>query len=125
MTGGGIYYAIKSAKLAARIIYQALKENCLDLSLYTQQINAQITRDFKYAHLLTRLLYRLPWLSFHFVVRNPLVLWGIADVLNGDSTFEQLFFQILKNSPRVPLTALRQCKTDDKSPPSQLRRRGL
>lgn len=39
LTGEGIYYAIKSAKLAARIIYQGLQDNSLGLSRYTQQIN--------------------------------------------------------------------------------------
>ena len=107
LTGEGIYYAIKSAKLAARIIYQGLQDNSLGLSRYTQQINAQITRDFKYARLLASLLYHLPQLSFHFFVRSPLVRWGIADVLYGNSTFAQLFYRLLRNSPKILISTLR------------------
>jgi len=107
LTGEGIYYAIKSAKLAARIIYQGLLDNSLGLSRYTQQINAQITRDFKYARLLASLLYHLPQLSFHFFVRSPLVRWGIADVLYGNSTFAQLFYRLLRNSPKILISTLR------------------
>jgi flavin-dependent dehydrogenase len=39
LTGEVIYYAIKSAELAARIIYHSLQDNSLGLSRYTQQIN--------------------------------------------------------------------------------------
>ncbi len=108
MTGEGIYYAIRSAKLAARIIYQVLEDNSLDLSPYTQSINAIITRDFKFAHLMARFLYRLPRLGFHYFARSPIVRWGIADVLCDNSTFEKLFYQLLKNSPRIMLAGLRK-----------------
>jgi flavin-dependent dehydrogenase len=107
MTGEGIYYAIRSAKVAAKTIYRALKDNSLDLSPYSQQINSQITRDFKYAYHLGTLLYRLPRLCFHFFARSPLVRWGITDVLSGGSTFEQVFCQLLKTSPRILLAGLR------------------
>ncbi len=106
MTGEGIYYAIKSAKLAARVIDHCLQDNSLDLSRYTQQINAQVTRDFKYARLLASLLYHLPQLSFRFFVRSPLVRSGIADVLVGNSTFAQLFYQLLRNSPKILISTL-------------------
>ncbi len=108
MTGEGIYYAIRSAKLAATTIYEALKDNSLDLSPYTRQINAQITRDFKYAHFLAKLLYNVPRLGFHYFVRSPMVRWAIADALCGDSTFEKLFYQLLKNSPKIMLAGLRK-----------------
>lgn len=106
MTGEGIYYAVKSAKVAAEVIYQTLEDDTLDLSPYTEQVNARVTTDLKYAGRLASLLYRLPQLSFHFFAKNPLVRWGIAEVLYGDSTFEQLYYRLLKNSPRILLSAL-------------------
>ncbi len=110
MTGEGIYYAIKSAKVAASTILRALDDSALDLSLYTKQINSEITRDFKYAQLLASLLYRLPRLSSYFFVRSPLIRQGMANILCGASTFERLFYQLLSNSPRILMTALRQCR---------------
>jgi geranylgeranyl reductase family protein len=107
MTGEGIYYAMKSAKFAAGTINQVLNDSPLDLSSYSQQVNAQITRDFKYARRLANLLYRLPRLCFYFVVRSPGVRWGITEVLYGNSTFERFFHQLLKSSPRLVLAALR------------------
>jgi len=107
MTGEGIFYAIKSAKLAARIIYQVLEDNTFDLSPHTQQINDQITRGFKYAHRLARFLCRFPRSCWYFSARSLIVRWGIADVPNGNTTFEQLFYQFLKTSPEILLSARR------------------
>ncbi len=107
MTGEGIYYAIRSAKLAARVISRALEEGSVDLSPYTAQVNAQITRDLKYARLLAHMLYRLPRLTYHFFVRSPVVQWGIADVLYGTSTFQRLFFELLKKGPTILAAGLR------------------
>jgi geranylgeranyl reductase family protein len=117
MTGEGIYYAMKSANLAAEVIYRGLNDNSLDLFPYTQQINAQITRDFKYARRLASLLYRLPRLCFYFFARSPALRWGTTDVIHGDSTFEQLFYQLLKDSPRILLSGLRKRKRQQISAP--------
>lgn len=107
MTGEGIYYAIKSAKLGAQVIYRALEDGSGDLSPYSDKINSQITRDFKYAHRLARLLYRFPRLCFYYFSSSPLVRRGLVDVLCGDSTFEHFSYRILKNSPRILLSPVR------------------
>lgn len=115
MTGEGIYYAVKSAKLAAGAIYDMLEGDAPDLSPYTARVNEQITSELKYANRLAALLYRLPRLSYHFFVRNPLVRWGIADVLCGDLTFEQFFYGLLRSSPMILWTGLRW-----RAPPSEM-----
>jgi geranylgeranyl reductase family protein len=107
MTGEGIFYAVKSAKIGAKVIRQALEDGSLDLSSYTAEINARITRDLKYARLLANFVYSLPRLNYHFFVRNPGVQSGLADVLYGTATFRQLFLQLLRNGPRILLAGLR------------------
>ncbi len=107
MTGEGIYYAVKSAKIGAKVITEALEDGSLDLSRYTTDINARITRDLKYARLLANLLYSLPRLNYHFFVRNPTVQCGLVDVLYGTSTFRRLVLQLVKNGPRLLLAGLR------------------
>lgn len=107
LTGEGIYYAMRSGKIAADVIHRALQDNAADLSSYTAQVNAEIVRDLRYARLLANVFYRLPRLCYRFFVRSPLVQWGVVDVIYGRSSFERLFRRLLKNSPRVLLAGLR------------------
>jgi geranylgeranyl reductase family protein len=107
MTGEGIYYAVRSAKIAADVVCGALQHRRVDLSAYSAQINAEITRDLRYARLLAGLLYRLPRLSYHLFVSSPMVQSGVADVIYGRSSFQRLCADLLHNAPRLLLSALR------------------
>jgi len=111
MTGEGIYYAVRSAKIAADTICQTLQNNQADLSSYTARINAEITRDLKYAKRLATLLYRFPRLCFHFFVRSPRVQRGMANVLCGRSSFENLSHELSAASPQILLSGMRQRRT--------------
>ncbi len=108
MTGEGIYYAVRSAKIAADTIYQALQKGQEDLSTYTERINAEITRDLKYARRMAALLYRFPRLCFHFFVRSTRVQWGMADVLCGRSSFENLDRELRAASVEILISGMRR-----------------
>jgi geranylgeranyl reductase family protein len=107
LTGEGIYYAVRSAKIAADVIHQALQDDTVDLSPYSAQVNAEISHDLRYAQALAGLLYRLPRLCYHFFVRSPTVQWGVADVIYGRSSFERLYRELLKSAPGILLAGLR------------------
>jgi flavin-dependent dehydrogenase len=107
LTGEGIYYAVRSAKIAADVIHRTLQDDAIDLSPYSIQVNAEISHDLRYARALAGLLYRLPRLCYHFFVKSPAVQWGVADVIYGRSSFEHLYRTLLKTSPRILLAGLR------------------
>jgi geranylgeranyl reductase family protein len=107
LTGEGIYYAVKSAKIAAHTVQQALIGDRPDLSSYTETVNAQIAHDLKYASRLARLLYRFPRPCFHLFVRNPAVQQAVANTIFGRSTFQTLHGELVRTSPRILLSALR------------------
>jgi geranylgeranyl reductase family protein len=107
ITGEGIYYAVRSAGIAADVICRALQEGTDDLSSYSMQISADITHDLHYARRLAGLLYRLPRLAYRFFVSSPMVQSGMADVIYGRTSFEQMCGHLLKNAPRVLFSALR------------------
>jgi geranylgeranyl reductase family protein len=107
LTGEGIYYAVRSAKIAADVIYEALQGKAADLSSYTAQVNAGMVRDLRYARLLANVFYRLPRLGYRLFIKSPVVRWGVADVIYGRLSFEELFRKLLKNSPRVLWAGLR------------------
>lgn len=107
MTGEGIFYAVKSGRIAADTVYEVLQSNEVDLSPYAERIDQEITADLTYARRLSALLYRFPRLCFHFFVRSPMVQRGVADVLYGRSSFKQLYRGLLRNAPRILVDGLR------------------
>ena len=107
MTGEGIFYAVRSAQIAADTIQKALLHHGADLSSYSERVNAEIASDLKYAKRLAGLLYRFPGLCHHFFVRSPAVQWGVAHVLCGRSSFKGLYRELLKSAPKVLLSGLR------------------
>ena len=106
MTGEGIFYAVRSGKMAADAVCEALQADQPDLSSYTNAIDLEITRDLAYARRLSALLYRFPRLCFHFFVGSPIVQRGVADVLYGSSSFRELYRGLLKRAPRILLDGL-------------------
>jgi geranylgeranyl reductase family protein len=111
MTGEGIYYAVRSAKIAADTIHQALQNYQKDLSSYTERVHAGITRDLKYAKRLATLLYLFPRLCFHFFVRSPRIQRGVANVLCGRSSFENLSHELSAASPQILISGMRKPRT--------------
>jgi geranylgeranyl reductase family protein len=107
MTGEGIYYAVRSAQIAADTVQKALLDDGSDLSAYSEQVNTELAGDLKYARLLAGLLYRLPALSFHLLVRSPTMQWGVANALCGRSNFKGLCRELVKSAPRVLFSGLR------------------
>jgi geranylgeranyl reductase family protein len=107
MTGEGIYYAVRSAQIAADAIQKALPHHSADLSSHSERVNTELAGDLKYARLLAGLLYRFPALGFHLLVRSPTMQWGVAHALSGRSSFKGLCRELLKSAPRVLLSGLR------------------
>jgi flavin-dependent dehydrogenase len=106
MTGEGIYYAVRSAQIAADTIHHVLLDHGTDLSSYSERVHAEITSDLMYAKRLASLFYRFPGLSYHFFIRSPAVQWGVVRALCGRSTFEGLYRQLLRSAPRLLFSGL-------------------
>jgi geranylgeranyl reductase family protein len=104
MTGEGIYYAVRSAQIAADTIRRALLDHGAGLSSYTERVNTEIASDLKYAKRLASLLYRFPGLCYHFFVRSPAVQWRVTHALCGRSSFKELYRELLKSAPGVLLS---------------------
>lgn len=90
LLGEGIYYAVKSAKIASRWAIKALMEGEEALQGYEARIAEEMDREFRMAIQLSRLIYRLPWLSYRALKRHPGVVEAYADLLRGEETYEGL-----------------------------------
>jgi geranylgeranyl reductase family protein len=83
LTGEGIYYAIRSAQLAAPVIANTLRNNAIDLRGYEQAVDAQLMPSIESGRVLSDLFTKSP--RFYFdLVKGDDRIWSYAcDALLG------------------------------------------
>ncbi|MFQ6059662.1 MAG: geranylgeranyl reductase family protein [Anaerolineae bacterium] len=89
LSGEGIRYAVKSARLAAEAIVQG------ELDKYTAWVQREIGANLSRARWVAALFYGLPRLCFRLGVRNPRVTRLLAAMLNDRATYFDLSRHIL------------------------------
>ncbi len=82
--GEGIYYAIRSGRIAADAIETALDGGGGDLSPYDRAVDREMGREFRASHRLARLVYTFPDAFTQLASDAPNVLEGYFDVLRGE-----------------------------------------
>ncbi len=63
ITGEGIYYALKSAKIASRTIVESLESGFDVMNRYTERINLSLAQDLKWAGRMSQVLYAAPFIT--------------------------------------------------------------
>jgi len=93
LTGEGIRYAVKSARLAAQSI----------LGDRTQDYSARVQREIGRSHAvglgLAKLFYRLPAACYALGVRNPLATSGFLDLLSDRVDYPELAVRMFLSLP--------------------------
>lgn len=89
LSGEGIRYAIKSARLAAEVIVRG------ELNKYTEWVQREIGASLSRVRWLAALFYGLPRLCFQLGVRNPQVTRFLAEILNERATYLDLSRRIV------------------------------
>ncbi len=89
LSGEGIRYAVKSARLAVEAIIRD------ELDKYTAWVKREIGANLSRARWLAALFYGLPRLCFRLGVRNPKVTRLLAAMLNDRATYFDLSRHIL------------------------------
>ena len=82
-SGEGIYYAIKSAQLAAPVIAGALRADTINLKDYQQAVDAQLMPSLELGRVLLNLFTRSPRFYFNLVKRSDLIWWHACRALLG------------------------------------------
>ncbi len=95
--GEGIFYAVRSANLAAQVIGKAMQNGSNDLSEYTRLVDEEIIRDFKYSRRVGKIVYRIPRLATTLISRSPMMQQAVFHNIRGDLSFEQLWNKLKKN----------------------------
>jgi geranylgeranyl reductase family protein len=99
--GEGIYYAILSARLAADVVYAALRENRPDLSGYTFQVRRQIARQLDRARQFAALVYALPQVCSVLMGSSAWMQEIVFSALRGNRTYQQMTNGLLWGAPRI------------------------
>ncbi len=104
--GEGISYAVVSARLAAEQMFYALESKEIDLSGYTQLINASITPQLVSARLFAKVVYALPEVCTDLISKSPTMQEIVFGVIRGDRTFKELTTALLVGMPRIVVETL-------------------
>ncbi len=101
--GEGIRYAIKSGRLAADVLAEALESDDLSaeaLARYGALCREDFMDDFKWARRLSRIIYPPSGLFFWLAECNPSVIENFVETLSGENEYEKFFKW---SAPRFPL----------------------
>jgi geranylgeranyl reductase family protein len=101
LTGEGIYYAFRTAHLAAEAITAHLREGSA-LDAYTARVQREIHADFRWARRIAGVVYRFPRTAYAAFFRNALVCRWTTEILTGQRTYRALLGEALRNLHRLP-----------------------
>ncbi|MEW5693638.1 MAG: geranylgeranyl reductase family protein [Candidatus Hydrogenedentota bacterium] len=94
LSGEGIYQAIYSAKIAANVILKMFNEYGPDFSEYFEHINKEFYAEYKYANILADFMFRLPYLTYYFGIKNDYIVSLFEKLLKGEIRYSELFNNI-------------------------------
>ncbi|MGI9859968.1 geranylgeranyl reductase family protein [Moorella naiadis] len=89
-SGEGIYYALRSGRLAAEAI-QTVAGGGGGLEAYSRQLNDELLQPLHYAWQIARVVYALTPVVHRLVTANPEVARRLVEVLFGSATYEDLW----------------------------------
>ncbi len=100
--GEGIAYAVKSGRIAARVLASAIREGNLSrtrLSEYARICRAEFGLHLEYSLRLSEILHRAPWLFMRIFSRNPGVLDEYIKVPAGKKSYLAFIRWLLVAAP--------------------------
>jgi geranylgeranyl reductase family protein len=101
--GEGIYFALKSAALAAEALTSAFDRP--GVKAYTALLDRQVLRELTYAGLTARLFFARQRAAFYGLVRNARVNEYFAATISGTLGPRACFYRTLLASPAWPFAA--------------------
>lgn len=99
VTGEGIYYALREAEMASKVISNSLEVNSAGLEEYNTLINKELVKELTYAKRLGYVLYSYPLIS-HRVLKakgQRLVEYQL-EVMLGARTYKDLYHKMIRRT---------------------------
>ena len=92
--GEGLYYGLSSSKLAAEILIDTINNNS-SFDKYTKLLKSEILIQTKFSRINSNLFYNNQRFGYHKMVRNKLINYFYAELINGRITQRQCYFYTL------------------------------
>ncbi len=105
--GEGIYFAIKSAQVAAEAVEGCLSKKTNTLSHYNDWVRNDIAREFIALGKLSKLIFNYPRLWFGLIERNPDIMLRYFDVIRGGTQAEEFYKWVFSKVKKKPWKVLR------------------
>ncbi len=90
LTGEGIYHAIRSAQLAARVIEDCLTNSRAELENYQEAIDREIASELRIARVLSKLFVRFPHLAFGILKQSDRAWKTECGLLSGELKYSDI-----------------------------------
>jgi geranylgeranyl reductase family protein len=89
--GEGIYYAVRSAQMAAASVLDSFRDHRRPLTDYDLALSREIYPEFRIASRVARIVYTVPRLCHRLMNRYHEVIGLYYDVLQGRETYQSFF----------------------------------
>jgi geranylgeranyl reductase family protein len=90
LTGEGIYYAIRSAQLAAQVIEDCLTSSGAELENYQEAVDREIVSELRIARVLSSLFVRFPHLAFGILKQSDSTWKTECGLLSGELKYSDI-----------------------------------
>lgn len=94
LSGEGIFYALKSGRLVAECIDEALRSNREDLANYQRRVEGGIHRELGWSARLARVFFAFPRRCYEHGVKRPRVVDWIKQVVISDGTYDEIYREL-------------------------------
>ncbi len=95
--GEGIYFALKSAKVAAEAMIKTFKSE--EILVYTKLVKQKMLEDLYYSELNAKLFYPFQKFGYFNMVRNKHVNNYFAEIIAGEVSYKECFYKTLLTAP--------------------------
>ena len=99
--GEGIYYAVKSANIAAEILHNNLLSDQANLQEYSERINKTLNQDLHYARNFANLVYTFPRVMSLVLKNCPVIQDPVFNTVRGKLNFEELQNFLIRKIPHI------------------------
>jgi geranylgeranyl reductase family protein len=96
LTGEGIYYAIRSGKLAAEAIVRSREKGMDPAPTYQGALQNEIYEDLRWAFQVSRIIYRFTKVSYRTLKQYPELGYFCLQVLAGQIPYRQFVVKVKK-----------------------------
>ena len=90
LTGEGIYYAIRSAQLAAQVVEDCLTKDRAEIQNYQEAVDRELMAELKIARVLSRLFVRFPHLAFRMLKQSDRAWKTQCGLLSGELKYSDI-----------------------------------